>query len=131
MLSLYEREFEDRLSKDEYAWLAERGYVKTNGDYDGHFKSSWQIVILENREIKDKLLAVGERIKEKYKDEFDALKAPYFAPIVAMIGAVFVCDRVIVDEFQPQFYDMDVLIYRQLNQHFLVCTVNDLESGIR
>ena len=87
VLSLYEREFEDRLSKDEYAWLAERGYVKTNGDYDGHFKSSWQIVILENREIKDKLLAVGERIKEKYKDEFDTLKAPYAEAVLKTVPA--------------------------------------------
>lgn len=87
VLSLYEREFEDRLSKDEYAWLAERGFVKTNGDYDGLFKSSWQIVILENREIKDKLLAVGERIKEKYKDEFDALKAPYAEAVLKTVPA--------------------------------------------
>ena len=47
ILSFYEREFEDRLSKDEYAWLAERGCVKTNGDYDGDFKSAWQIVVLD------------------------------------------------------------------------------------
>ena len=55
----------------------------------------------------------------------------YLAPIVAMIGAVFVCDRVIVDEFQPQFYDMDVLIYRQLNQHFLISAIYNSESSIR
>jgi len=78
VLSLYEREAEgERLSKDDYAWLAERGYVKTNGDDDGQFKSSWQIVILSNKEIKDKLLAVGEKIKAKYQEKFEAAKAPY------------------------------------------------------
>ena len=77
ILSLYEREREERLSKDEYAWLAEQGYIKTGGDYDGEFKSSWQIVILDNKEIQEKLLAMGERIKEKYKDAFEALKTPY------------------------------------------------------
>jgi len=73
ILSLYEREFQgQRLSKDEYAWLAERGYVKTNGDYDGHFKAVWQIVVLAGKEIQDKLLALGERIKVKYQRDFEA-----------------------------------------------------------
>lgn len=85
VLSLYEREREERLSKDEYAWLAERGYVKTNGNYDGEFKSAWQIVILGSREIQEKLIAMAERIKEKYKDEFETLKAPYAQ---AMLEAV-------------------------------------------
>ena len=77
ILSLYEREFEDSLSKDEYAWLAERGCVKTNGDYDGYFKSAWQIVVLASKEIKDRLLAIGEQIKEKYHADFEAIKKPY------------------------------------------------------
>lgn len=77
VLLLYEREREERLSKDEYAWLAERGFIKTNGDFDGAFKSAWQIVILASREIQNRLLAIGERIKERHKTEFDALKAPY------------------------------------------------------
>ena len=85
ILSLYEREFEDRLSKDEYAWLAERGYVKTNGDYDGHFKSAWQIVILASEEIRNKLLAIGERIKEKYQTDFEALKAPYAEAVLESV----------------------------------------------
>lgn len=77
VLSLYERELADRLSKDEYAQLAERGFIKTNGDYDGNFKASWQIVVLENKEIQTKLLAIGDKIKEKYKSEFDSLKVQY------------------------------------------------------
>ena len=77
ILSLYSRDLEGRLTKDEYAWLAERGFVKTNGDYDGYFKSSWQIVILSNKEIQTKLLDIGERLKVKYKKNFDELKKPY------------------------------------------------------
>lgn len=77
VLSLYAREQEERLSKDEYAWLAQRGYIKTNGDYDGNFKSSWQIVTLANTDIKERLLSIGDRIKEKYQKKFDTLKAPY------------------------------------------------------
>lgn len=87
ILSLYEREFEDRLSKDEYAWLIERGYIKTNGDYDGHFKSAWQIVVLASKEIQNKLLSIGNRIKEKYQTEFDALKAPYAEAVLESVPA--------------------------------------------
>ena len=85
ILSLYARDLEGRLSKDEYAWLAERGYVKTNGDYDGYFKSAWQIVILASKEIQDRLLAIGEHIKEKYQTEFNALKAPYAEAVLESV----------------------------------------------
>lgn len=77
ILSLYEREHTERLSRDEYAWLAERGCVKTNGDDEGNFQPVWQIVVLAGKEIQDKLLAIGERIKVKYQADFEALKAPY------------------------------------------------------
>ena len=76
-ITLLNWEKHNLLSKHDYAWLAERGYIKTNGDIDGHFKSAWQIVVLANTEIKNKLLSIGDRIKEKYKADFDALKAPY------------------------------------------------------
>lgn len=75
------------LSKHDYAWLAERGYVKTNGDYDSNFKSSWQIVILASKGIQDKLLAIGERIKLKYKTDFEALKAPYAEAVMKSVPA--------------------------------------------
>ncbi len=66
-----------QLSKHDYAYLIEKGYIKTCGDYDGDFKSSWQIVVLENREIWEELLSVGENIKKKHKEKFDSLKAQY------------------------------------------------------
>ncbi len=85
VLSLYEREQEGTLSKDDYAWLAERGYVKTNGDYDGYFKSAWQIVILDTDDIRDKLLAIGERLKKKHQEVFQALKAPYAEAVLKTV----------------------------------------------
>ncbi len=87
ILSLYEREREEQLSKDEYAWLAERGYIKTDGDCDGGCKPVWQIVILDNREIQGKLLAMGERIKEKYREDFETLKAPYVRAMLESVPA--------------------------------------------
>ena len=88
ILSLYERELQgERLSKDEYAYLAERGYVKTNGKEGEQFKSQWQIVILANKEIQEKLLSIGERIKVKYLNEFEALKAPYVEAFLKTVPA--------------------------------------------
>lgn len=87
VITFYNWEDDNALSKYDYAWLAERGYIKTNGDYDGHFKSSWQIVILASDEIRNKLLAIGDRIKEKYQTEFDALKAPYAEAVLESVPA--------------------------------------------
>ena len=77
VLSLYEHEKENLLSKDDYAWLSERGYIKTWGDYDGCFKTAWKLVVLTDKDVQRELLAIGERIKIKYKEQFEALKAPY------------------------------------------------------
>lgn len=85
VLSLYSREEEECLSMDEYVWLPERGYIKTNGDYGGHFKSSWQIVVLAGKEVQNRLLAIGERIKTKYQTEFDALKMPYAEAVLESV----------------------------------------------
>lgn len=87
VLSLYGEESDDRLSMDDYTWLAQRGYVKTNGDYDGNFKSSWQIVVLAGKSIRDRLLAVGERIKLEHRSEFEALKAPYSEAVLNSVPA--------------------------------------------
>ena len=77
VLALYEHEEENLLSKEDYAWLSERGYIKTWGEYDGYFKTAWQVIVLRNKEIQTKLLEIGEKIKKKYKDVFDEIKAPY------------------------------------------------------
>jgi len=87
ILSLYEHEQEWLLLKEEYAWLSERGYIKTWGDYDGNFKTAWQIVILNDKEIRDELLAIGERVKEKYQTDFQALKAPYADAVLKSVPA--------------------------------------------
>ena len=87
VIALYNLEKEQNLSKLDYAWLSERGYIKTNGDYDGNFKASWQIIILAGKEINDKLLAVGERIKKKYQTEFKELKSDYTNAVLESVPA--------------------------------------------
>lgn len=87
ILSLYARTFKEQLSRDEYAWLAERGYVKTNGDYDGAFKAHWQMVVLASKEIQNRLIGIGDRIKETYRDELYALKEPYTEAVLESLPA--------------------------------------------
>ncbi len=77
VLSLYKHEKENLLSKEDYAWLSERGYMESSGDYNGNFTSIWKIIVLQDNEIKKELLAIGERIKEKYHTDFEAIKKPY------------------------------------------------------
>ena len=77
VINLYNYEKKGLLTQADYAWLAERGYIKISGNYGQNFKSTWQIVILKNKEIRDRLVGLGEALQEKYKAEFAALKAPY------------------------------------------------------
>ncbi len=77
VMNLYDFEQKNTLSQADYAWLAERGYIKISGNYGQDFKCTWQIVILKNKEIRERLLGLGEALQEKYKDQFDALKVPY------------------------------------------------------
>ena len=116
VLSLLEN---DELPKDDWVWLAEHGYVKTNGDYDGYFKASSQIVTLASNDIKMKLIEIGDRIKEKHKAEFDALKAPYAE---ASIGSVPKHLRK-VQEYELQF------IFHSDGWFLLHCIVALLKSG--
>ena len=74
------------LSKEDYAWLAERGLIKFC-ENDVGLKSSWQFVWLADTKIKDRLLSIGDQIKEKHKAEFDALKAPYVKKAIETLPA--------------------------------------------
>ncbi len=65
------------LTKEEYAFMSEKGYLKTVTDVDGGIRAAMQIVWLRSAEIKHDLIAMGDEIKERHRAEFDALKAPY------------------------------------------------------
>ena len=83
VISMYERGEENPLSADDMAWLSELGYIRTQRADDGQIMCTWQIVVLKNKEIKEKLIAIGDRLKEKYKAEFDAAKVPYIEAVLA------------------------------------------------
>ena len=87
VLSLYDHERENLLTKEDYAWLSERGYIKTWGDYDGCFKTAWMLVVLTDKNVQRELLTIGGRIKAKYKEQFDAIKAPYAKAVKESVPA--------------------------------------------
>ncbi|MBQ7346519.1 MAG: RNA polymerase sigma factor [Clostridia bacterium] len=119
ILSLYKHEDEWLLSKEDYAWLSERGYIKTWGEYDGNFKTAWQIVTLTNKDIRDKLLTIGEKIKAKYKAEFEGIKAPYAE---AVLNSVPVHLKKI-KEYELQF------VFHSDGWFLLHCIVTLLNNG--
>lgn len=82
ILSLLSRKEDDLLSKDEYTFLAENGIIKTNGDDDSNFKTAMQIVWLENTDINNELIAIGDRIKERHWTEFELLKKPFVKAVL-------------------------------------------------
>ena len=45
------------------------------------------MIVLRNKDIQEKLLAIGERIKAKYKEEFDTIKAPYMDAVLDSVPA--------------------------------------------
>jgi len=82
-LNLLQRHFEeDRLSEDEYAYLAERGYIRTYGQYNGEHFAASQVVWIRSAETKQKILDVGDKIKGMHKAEFDSLKAPFVKAVM-------------------------------------------------
>ena len=94
-LALYDREKKEKLSPDEYAWLAERGLIRMM-DED---RAEWQIVILETKELRDELLAIGSRIREKYAEEFRKRRDPYVRAVLEGLPA----HMRKIKEFETQF----------------------------
>lgn len=70
------------LSEDDYAYLAEKGYISVCGKPDELFKTALRIVYIKDEETRKKLLSVGDKIKENHKEEFEKLKTPYIKAIL-------------------------------------------------
>ncbi len=90
-LSLYGRVSEhapeetDPLSREEYAWLSEHGYLAPGAVALHERPLPWQVVILADRDIKHRLLALGDAVKEAHAAELNALKAPYAEASLAAV----------------------------------------------
>ncbi len=73
ILALYEREQEEKLSLDDYAWLAERGQIVPGGEGG----AEWQMVVLKDQRIREDLLDIGIKIREENEAEFRKLRETY------------------------------------------------------
>ncbi len=81
-LGIFERFFNDEeLSEFECACMNEKGYMRRYDSDHGQW-TTLQIAWIRNAEARKKLLEFGDKIKEKYQAEFDALKAPYVKAIL-------------------------------------------------
>ncbi len=81
-LGVFERFFNgEELSDFEYACMNEKGYMRRYDSDHGQW-TTLQIAWIRNAEAREKLLEFGDKIKEKYQAEFDALKAPYVKAIL-------------------------------------------------
>lgn len=59
----------ETLSKEEYAFMIEKGYIRKSGD-----GFEFAIVWIKDAETKKKLLEIGDKIKEKYLSDMNAAK---------------------------------------------------------
>lgn len=114
-LALYEREQKEKLSVDEYAWLAERGLIRLTDDG----RAEWQIVVLENPKFRDELLDIGNRIREKHAEEFRKLREPYIGALVEKTPAHMRKAR----EYETQF-----ILYAD-GRFAYYCLKNLVDSG--
>ncbi len=81
-LSVFERFFNDEeLSDLDYAYMYEKGYMRRYESIHGRW-TGLQIVWIRNTEARKMLLEFGDKIKEKYQEEFETLKAPYVKAIL-------------------------------------------------
>lgn len=82
-LSLLERFLnEEILSVDEYAHMAKKGYIKMESNPNEPLNASLKIVWIRDKETQKKLLEIGDRLKEKYNDQFKALKTPFVKAVL-------------------------------------------------
>lgn len=70
------------LNEDDYAYLAEKGYISVSGNPDTILKTALRIVYISDEKTRKRLLSIGDRIKEKYRVDFEKLKAPYINAVL-------------------------------------------------
>lgn len=93
------------LSADEYALMAERGYLKPGGGLSGDPAALLQVVFIRDAAALKQLLVIGDGLKEKYKARFEALKAPY---VKAMLeGTPKQLRKMLAFQLQYMFYSDD------------------------
>ncbi|WP_367925654.1 RNA polymerase sigma factor [uncultured Ruthenibacterium sp.] len=72
-------------NEEDLAFLEEMGMIKTRKEIDGNksrFQFVSQVVWLENRQIKNELLAIGDRIKERHWAKLKTMKESFIKAVL-------------------------------------------------
>ena len=75
------------LSAGEYAELTQRGYLSVAGEVGKSFRVSPRFVWIRDEATDKKLLAIGDAVRKKYREEMETLKAPYVRAVLADLPA--------------------------------------------
>jgi RNA polymerase sigma factor (sigma-70 family) len=67
----------EALSEDEYAFMVQKGYIRKTGD-----RFEFSVVYIKDRETKEKLMAIGDKIKEKHNKELNELRNTYIKAVL-------------------------------------------------
>lgn len=81
-LLTYLKEDRSLLSKEDYAYLVEQGYMKMISNEGGNEQPIYQSIYISDIDTNKKLIAIGDEMKEKYWEEFERIKAPYIQAIL-------------------------------------------------
>lgn len=83
LLNLLERHLDGgELTKEEYAYLIEKGVIKTVGTPDNLFKSELSCVFIRDADTRKMLIEIGDKIKAAHKDVFSVLRNPYVKAVL-------------------------------------------------
>lgn len=83
-LSLLERHFDGEfLSKEEYAYLAEQGYLEIRKGAGEECRTVLQALCIRDEAVKEQLLSIGRRIRERHRKEFEAWKETYCRTVLS------------------------------------------------
>jgi len=75
-------EHPEALSPEDYAYLAQRGYLRTEGVQDGVLRATPLFVWIRDEETNRRILAIGDMIRSRHKAELDALREPYIRAVL-------------------------------------------------
>lgn len=68
---------------EDTAALAQAGLIKTIGKSDGQYKSAMRCILINDSATEERLVSIGDRIKEKHKAEFDEYVKQYSEAVLS------------------------------------------------
>ncbi len=75
-------EHPEALSPEDYAYLAQRGYLRMEGEPGGGSRATALFIWIRDMETNRRILNVGDRVRRKHKAELDKLKEPYMRAVL-------------------------------------------------